>query len=83
MNVRLSSLLERARASLFLVPMLAVVVAIGLAWLTIGIDSSVHPGATDLPLGLTSTVESARAMLSTIAGATITVGTTTLLFRTG
>ena len=35
--------------------------------------SAIGDGAQKLPLGLTSTVESARAVLSTVAGATITV----------
>ncbi len=39
---------------------------------TILLDSSISTGGDQLPLGLTSTVESARAVLSTVAGATIT-----------
>jgi len=71
-RLRLGALTERFRASLFLVPMLAVVAAIVLALVAIGIDSRLGQEGADLPLGFTSTVESARSLLSTIAGATIT-----------
>ncbi len=71
MRLRLSSAAERIRASLFFVPMLGVVLAIALAAVSITVDSRLDQSA-QLPLGLTSTVESARALLSTIAGATIT-----------
>ena len=72
MRLWLSASLERFRSSLFLVPMLSVLAAIALAVLGIEADARVAPGADDLPLGLTSTVDSARAVLSTVAGATIT-----------
>ena len=71
MRLRLSSIVERLRASLFVLPTAAVVIAIAAAALTVSIDSNFDPVTTDLPLGFTSTVESARALLSTIAGATI------------
>ena len=51
--------------------MAAVAFAIAAAALSVSIDSNFDPETTDLPLGFTSTVESARALLSTIAGATI------------
>ena len=70
-RLRLSSIVERLRASLFVLPMAAVVIAIGAAALTVSVDSNLDPVTTDLPLGFTSTVESARALLSPIAGATI------------
>jgi uncharacterized membrane protein len=72
-RARLAALTERLRASLFLVPTLFVVSAIVLAQATLAVDDALGSGATELPLGLTSTVESARAVLSSIAGATITV----------
>ena len=72
MRLRLNAELERLRSSLFLLPMLAVFVAIGLAAAGIAFDRQLNRQSTDLPLGLTSTVESARAILSTVAGATIT-----------
>ena len=70
-HLRVSSLVERLRASLFLVPMGAVVIAVAAGLGTLTIDSRLDDDGTDLPLGLASTVESARAVLSTIAGATI------------
>jgi uncharacterized membrane protein len=70
-RLRLSAELERLRASLFLLPMLAVFVALGLAALSIGFDRHIDQQSADLPLGLTSTVDSARAILSTVAAATI------------
>jgi len=72
MRLRLRSLIERLRSSLFLVPMAAVVVAIGAGLGSVVIDSRLDENGADLPLVLASTVESARALLSTIAGATIT-----------
>ena len=71
MRLRLSSIGERLRASLFVLPMAAVVMAIAAAALTVTVDSNFDPVTSDLPLGFTSTVESARALLSTVAGATI------------
>ncbi len=69
----MSAFAERVRGSLFVVPMIFVIIGIVLAQLGIALDSAIGQGATKLPLGLTSTVESARAVLSTVAGATITV----------
>ncbi len=71
MRLRLSAIGERLRTSLFVLPTAAVVLAIALAALTVTIDSRFDSVTTDLPLGFSSTVESARALLSTIAGATI------------
>lgn len=71
MRLRLTSLRERVRASLFFVPMLAVIGAIVFGLAALGVDRHLDP-ATDLPLGFTSTVDSARVVLSTIAGATMT-----------
>ena len=72
MRLRLSAQAERFRASLFLLPTLAVVAAIVIASVAIWIDSGLESSSSTLPLGFTSTVESARALLATIAGATIT-----------
>lgn len=63
---------ERIRSSLFYEPMLFLVVAAVLGQASVMLDAELDD-ATDVPLVLTSTVESARAVLSTIAGATITV----------
>ena len=71
MNLRLSSLIERLRSSLFFVPMLAVIIAAVLGVVALTVDSHVDTTLADLPLGFTSTVESARTLLGVIAGATI------------
>jgi uncharacterized membrane protein len=60
-------------SSLFVVPMLWVLGAIGASQVTLRIDDAIDRDFTDLPLGMASTVESARSVLSTVAGATITV----------
>jgi len=72
MKLGVAAFAERFRTSLFLVPMLFVIGAIVAGQLTLLLDSSLGAGGNELPLGLTSTVESARAVLSTVAGATIT-----------
>lgn len=71
MNLRISSLLERLRSSLFFVPMVAVIVAAVLGLTALAVDRRVDATLADLPLGFTSTVESARTLLGVIAGATI------------
>ncbi len=73
MRIGWSAFAERLRGSLFVVPMIYVLGGIALAELGLVLDRSVGDRAAKLPLGLTSTVESARAVLSTVAGATITV----------
>jgi uncharacterized membrane protein len=52
--------------------MAAVFLAIGLATLTLSVDNALGDRGSDLPIVFSSTVDSARALLSTIAGATIT-----------
>ena len=64
--------MERIRVSLFFVPVVGVVISIVGAVVTIWIDSRLDLRGTDLPLGVTSTVASARSVLSTVAGATMT-----------
>ena len=72
MRLKLNRYLETARSSLFLVPMVAVVLAVLLGQVGLWIDARLDSGsASSLPSALTSTVESARAVLSTVAGATI------------
>jgi uncharacterized membrane protein len=73
MAVRIAAIAERLRTSLFFEPLGFVVVAIALAFAGLWIDGEVLEADPDLPFGLTSTVQSARAVLSTVAGATITV----------
>jgi uncharacterized membrane protein len=72
MRLRISSWSERLRSSLFFVPMASVLGAIVLSQVSLQVDSRFDHRTADLPLGLTSTVDSARAVLSTVAGATIT-----------
>jgi uncharacterized membrane protein len=67
---RLIALTERARSSLFVVPMLFVLVAVVLAQITLAIDRADTSGSIDLPLGF-STVDGARAVLTTVGAATI------------
>lgn len=59
------------RSSMFFYPVTFVAAAVGLAVFTLWIDSRID--GDDVPLSLASTVGSARAVLGTIAGATITV----------
>jgi uncharacterized membrane protein len=72
MRLRLSRLTERIQVSLFFVPVVGVVISIVGAVVTIWIDSRLDLQGEDIPLGVTSTVASARAVLSTVAVATMT-----------
>ncbi len=72
MILRLRSLTESLRGSLFFVPMLYVVGGLLLGLLGVELDRNIVDTNTDLPFGLTSTVDSARAVLETVGGATIT-----------
>lgn len=72
MRIGLRAALEKLRTSLFFFPMMSVLAAIVLGQLGILVDSRIERGPADLPLVLSSTVESARAVLTTIAGATMT-----------
>lgn len=71
MNLRISSMHERLRSSLFYVPMVAVVGAAILGIATLAVDRRVDTVLRDLPLGFASTVESARSLLGMIASATV------------
>ncbi len=73
MRLGTAALAERVRNSLFVVPMMFVVGAVVLGEAMLVVDDTIGTSATSLPLGLTSTVESARSVLSTVASATITV----------
>jgi uncharacterized membrane protein len=73
MNLRRALFLDRLRGSLFFVPSACVFGAVVLAFVTVWIDDTVMPPAEDLPFLVASTVDSARAILGTIATATITV----------
>ena len=73
MTLGFSAFVERVRGSLFVVPMLFVVGGVVAGLLGIEADRRLEVDVGSLPLGFTSTVQSARAVLSTVAGATITV----------
>ena len=73
MVVRLSAWTERLRASLFFVPMAFVVGGIALGVTSVELDRRLVETPGELPFVLTTTVDSARAILGTIASATITV----------
>ncbi len=73
MRLFFSHLAERWRESLFVVPTLFVLAGIALGQAGIALDRHISADNAELPLALTSTVASARAVLSTVAGATITV----------
>ncbi len=69
--IRLRAVAERFRGNLFFVPALFLAGAIALAEGTIALDVALHRARLHLPVGLASTVASARALLGTVAGATI------------
>jgi uncharacterized membrane protein len=64
--------MERIRVSLFFVPVVGVLISMVGAVVSIWIDRRLDLQGAELPLGATSTVASARAVLSTVAGATMT-----------
>lgn len=70
MRVLLSSIIDRLRASFFVVPLLAVIGGVILALTGIYLDSKIETESL-LPFSLATTVESARSLLSTVAGATM------------
>jgi uncharacterized membrane protein len=72
-ELRLRALAERARTSLFWVPAMYVVGATILSVAIMGLDDLVVDPLRSVPLLLSVTVDSARSILGTIAGATITV----------
>ncbi|MCJ7779578.1 MAG: DUF2254 domain-containing protein, partial [Acidimicrobiia bacterium] len=65
--IRLRFIQEKLKSSLFYTPMVLTMVGLGLGLLFLWVDEQV----TDIPTGLTATVDSARAILGVIAGATI------------
>jgi uncharacterized membrane protein len=68
----ISTFAERARGSLFVIPVIYVVAGIALAEALLWVDTSVD-GLSGLPVVGVVTVDSARAVLSTIATATMTI----------
>lgn len=73
MELRLRALAERARTSLFYLPAVYVVLATIAARALVLVDGEFPDAAERVPLLVNVTVESARSILGTIAGATITV----------
>jgi uncharacterized membrane protein len=71
--MNLQAVLERVRGSLFYIPALFIAGALGLAWVTVWIDTTHADLVANVPFLLRTTVDSARAVLATTAGATITV----------
>jgi uncharacterized membrane protein len=72
-KLRLRGWLERLGSNLFLVPGLFVAAGVALGLTGIHLDAALVSRPVDFPLGFASTVESARAVLSTVAAATMTV----------
>ena len=73
MDLRTSALAERLRSSLFFVPTAFVFLGLILGSALLEVDDRLLENRTDLPFRLTSTVDSARAVLTVVASATITV----------
>jgi uncharacterized membrane protein len=73
MDLLRAAVVERIRSSLFVVPVAFLLGGIVLGFASIELDRRVVDTNTDLPVVLTSTVDSARAVLGTVASATITV----------
>jgi uncharacterized membrane protein len=76
MSRRFRLRIEQVRGSLFFVPALYVAAAIAAAVLMRALDHHLASSGVELPLVLQFTPESARVLLSTIAGATVTVAGT-------
>lgn len=71
-RLRINTIIDRLRASFLALPMLALILALVLGSVTLSIDERLESTAS-LPFAFTSTVGSARAVLSTTAGATISI----------
>ena len=71
MRLRMSALVERLKSSLFFIPMIAVSFAAALGFVSLAVERNIGSVTAGVPIGFTSTVESARTLLGVIAGATI------------
>lgn len=69
-RIRVRQTLDRLNQSFFFIPSLMTIAAIILSQILVGVDRSI--GDDSLPSWLGSTVESARSILSAVAGGTIT-----------
>lgn len=72
MRITLAALVDRLRGSFFFVPMLFVLGGAVLGQVSLEVDSAITGSDVELPFVLESTVDNARAVLSTVATATIT-----------
>lgn len=70
---RIRALTERLRASLFFVPVAFVTAGVALGVASVEVDQRLLESPGELPFVLTATVDSSRAVLGTVASATITV----------
>ena len=73
MLVRIRAIWEGFRSNLFAIPLIYLLIAAVVAQLMLEVDQRITQDRLDLPLIFRSTVDSARALLSTVATATITV----------
>ncbi|HUP21072.1 MAG TPA: DUF2254 domain-containing protein [Gemmatimonadota bacterium] len=73
MLVRIRAWWEGFRSNLFFIPLIYLIVAAAVAQALLEVDQRITQDRLDLPLIFRSTVDSARAVLSTVATATITV----------
>ena len=71
MRITLAALVDRLRGSFFFVPMLFVLGGAVLGQVSLEVDSAITGSDIELPFVLESTVDNARAVLSTVATATI------------
>lgn len=73
MLVRIRAWWEGFRSNLFFIPLIYLIVAAAVAQALLEVDTRIIQEGLDIPLIFRSTVDSARAVLSTVATATITV----------
>jgi uncharacterized membrane protein len=71
LRARIAALGERLSGSLFFVPMLYTVAGIVIAQVALAVDRADRRGTISLPFGGGATVDNARAVLGTVAAATI------------
>jgi uncharacterized membrane protein len=77
MKARLAKISEKIRSSLWLLPAVLTVVISGIAFVLIEFDRRTNTAEAQLPWTFQGGAESARSVLSTIAGSMITVAGTT------
>lgn len=72
-DVRFDTLRERARSSLLVVPVMFLIAGVVAGEVLLRVDERLGDERTRMPLVLSSTVDGARAVLTTVATATLTV----------